>query len=647
MATRFINAVSSTKCYQFVEHSSDKRVIEIFCGMNSNARKHILLTYFQQFNPIYYQQQKKHQISRSANDIAVFSFMDNILHHKANSGSNNLGNLSNELIANIVSFMNMKDRLLSCEQVCNKFYNACQIGIAKTELCITKAFVKNTFDHNLNLSKFINISHLSINFVLCNPLRFNANNKNKMDLELKYYKILNDIIANSPRLKTLEYNLKENSFRSHLGDSNKWNKQYYGNLGHVVSNLPSLAKLNNLNKLIWVEKEFKDICWIQGGGKSIERVHQWLLPQDDITKFIDIFRNIKVLAIPSHFNLESYPLVSQIWNNKKYHKTITDLHINLKDIIIEKDDDNDDDNIVVAAIGHPLNVLNQYENLAKLQLDLPIFTNCIDYYQSLLSMKCWTKHKKRKLRQSKLKDIELNFCIDSYVEKSSTLNIIEKILIYVLKHCTKIINFKCSINNQSSHQFKIKHCSYLNKLNVKSIETLSYQSDDIDIKQFVSELNKIKLTHLKRLTLTIYHKDEDISYYLKDIDLNKLKALRSLRVYISSSFTIKNVIDILKLIKEKDLRKTKIKHIQILHKNKNKLTNMKLCSTESEKICKILTQITTTYPKIKCIELQPIILCEQHLKFLYFWFMKKMDVNQLHKVRKTFFLHLKLYNNMS
>ena len=55
---------------------------------------------------------------------------------------------------------------------------------------------------------------------------------------------------------------------------------------------------------------------------------------------MDIFKNLKSLTIPSHFNLGSYPLVSQIWNNKTYHKKLIHLNINLKDIIIDSDGDN-------------------------------------------------------------------------------------------------------------------------------------------------------------------------------------------------------------------------------------------------------------------------------------------------------------------
>ena len=126
-----------------------------------------------------------------------------------------------------------------------------------------------------------------------------------------------------------------------------------------------------------------------------------------------------------------------------------------------------DDDIVVLAMGHPLTILNKYENLKSLKLVLPIFKDCaVDYYQSLLSMKCWTKHKKNRLKQCKLQDIELNFEIDKHVEKESTLKIIAKIWKYVLNHSTKTINFKCVINNHSEHKLKIKH-SYLYKLNAK------------------------------------------------------------------------------------------------------------------------------------------------------------------------------------
>ena len=151
-----------------------------------------------------------------------------------NRNSKCFSNLSRELIANIIGFMDMKDRLLNCERVCAKLYHACQTGIAKTGLYINKSFVRNALNDNLDISKFMDIKYLRINFVLCNQAI--RTSPDKVGQEAKYYKILNDIILNSPYLKTLEYNLTENAFRSHLGDSDKWNKQYHGNLFDVVSN---------------------------------------------------------------------------------------------------------------------------------------------------------------------------------------------------------------------------------------------------------------------------------------------------------------------------------------------------------------------------------------------------------------------------
>ena len=171
---------------------------------------------------------------------------------------------------------------------------------------------------------------------------------------------------------------------------------------------------------------------------------------------------------------------------------------------------------------------------------------------------------------------------------------------------------------------------------------------------------------MKELTLTICHKNvdnKDLSYCLKHIELNKLKELQSfecichrLQLFLNENgfiqTVIKNVIDFLQFIKEKQLNETKLKHIQLLHmkyrndnyRNRNVFKKLKLSAMESQKICTTLIEINAIYPKIEYIELQPVAICQQELAYLYFWFMEKMSVYQLHKVRTTYFMDLILCN---
>ena len=672
-----INALSASKCNNLISCASDKAITNLFIGsLTARNRKHILLSYFRQFLPVNIDNNQKQAFPKSVDDVDIFTRMGNVIRRKSSIcetkcqiKTSKICKMPLELVANIMSFMNMNDRLLNCERVCNKFYNICQMQQAKSQLIINKSFVRNALNDNIDIYKFKDIEYLCINFVFCNPMKQkNTRYTNNNDLESKYYKILNELISNCPNLKTLKYDLTENAFRSHLGDSTKWNKQYYGNLFHFVSNLPNLYQCTKLEKLIWIEKKYKEINCSPGGGKSANDVHQWLVPHDDVSKFVDIFKHIKSLSIPNHLNLSSYPLVSQIWNNKIYHKNLKYLHINLKDIVNDDNnnnqdddhDDDDDDDDIVRQVSHPLTNFHKYQNLESLQLTLPIFQNCSDYYHAILEK--LNKH------NCKLTDISLDFEIDSYVTNLCTLNIIEEIWNYILEHCTKIANFKCIINNHKndkSKKLKIKH-SYLSKLNTQSIQSLHYKSYDYDVKCFVSSLNKVNFIHLKELTLGMQHNsDRDVSYYLKKLKLSKLKSLQSFKLYLADSSRviaqnnlianiIKNTIEFLEYIKTQKKLSKNLRHIQLIdkrHRNENylstngrkKIKKFKLNQMESQKICKILSEITANHEKIKCIELNPIAIHENQLKYLYFWF-GHLDVTQWYKFRKSYFVDLKLEN---
>merc|ERR1712154_321169 len=157
------------------------------------------------------------------------------------------------------------------------------------------------------------------------------------------------------------------------------------------------------------------------------------------------------------------------------------------------------------------------------------------------------------------------------------------------------------------------------------------------------------------------------------VKLRKLNALQSFKLIYTESckfnffdvgFTqcvIQNVIAFLQYIENQKKLGSDLQHIQILHEtdrdrnyfpmtsHRSLVNKMKVNDVlESEKICKSLTSINSKHPNIKIIELYPVGIREEHLKFLRFWFSHpfgEMTAFQWRQKKKAYFIDLKITNN--
>ena len=550
----------------------------------------------------------------------------------------------------------MKDRLLVCERASTKMYDVCQLKQAKHHMVISKVFVKHAINDQMDMNKFRNIRHLSINFVLCNPAY--KRKLSKVDLEKKYYAILNKIMAASPKLNTIEYDLTESSFRSHFERSDKWNKQYEGSLFDFASNL-STKYLKRIYKLIWTEKEMKDIQWIPGGGKSIECAHRWLLHQSNISPFIKMFENVKSLTIPNHLNLSSYPMVSQIWSNRHYYEHLEHLHIDLSQIVMDAaGDDNDDD--IVTEIGHPLTMLHRFKALRSVYLKLPIFRGCTLYYDALLATNQHTNAQKNVL----LTDVHFDFCIDSDIRDGQTVSVIDFVWSHIVNRvCPNLKRLECRIQNQSNKLFASTH-SYISKLNCKRIESIVYESDASDFKSNIVPMLKCRIWHnLKELKLNVnaMRSDNDEHGCWEQLNLSSFECLQSFAIEYTESCgfdqnvgfygtVTQNILHFLEfMIRQKnvclDLRRLSLFH----QANRKKryaphIRGLSVSESDSERICKLLTKINTKHKGIEFIDLCPVVIRRKQLKYLNFW--TKINVIEWHQVKKAYFVDLNIRNKL-
>eukprot|EP01083_Nonionella_stella_P023155 64009_1 len=689
-----VNSVNAVKFKNCIRFSSDENILKVFSSLDPGSRKHILMSYFSSFKPNLY------KYDESSQDKTIFDRFGQILEHqrmlqntiiKTEDEPSQICTLSSELFANIISFVNMKDRLLICERISTTLYDICQRPEAQSELIITKSFVKNALYDQIDLRKFHHITRLCIDFVFCNP-SYNYYRRNRHpfdgDLQLKYYTVLNEIVSNSvSTLKTIEYNLSANSFRSFLGDMHQWNRQYDGSFLDFLSNLGKIHNkssnlFHNVQTVIWMEKERTIIRGLPGGGKNItDRKHDWLTHTDDGLQFVKYFKNIKSLRIPNHFNLSSYPLVSQIWCNPHYLQHLQHLHVNLKDIVLDEEDEQDDDH-VVTEIGHPLVMLPKFEQLQSLHLVLPVCEESTDYYHALLET---LSHDG--FRCGLVTDVAIEFEIDSYVKNARTLRVMDTVWDYIVAHCPNIRHFKCVVNNHSSVRLKKAKHRYISRLNETCIESIYYESEALDIvRNMLPWLGRLNACNLKQLTLhfnaydSVDDGNRDLGEGLKVLQLDKFECLQSFECIYGNECTfkkgqfighvMKHVIGFLQYIDSQAALSPTLSYVLLEHKAYRKnarkkgygygsffkcyVDHLSIHQEESLQITKLLTRITTKHEQIKTLELLPIGIRHDELQFLDFWYNgadkkqrhlnSELNVIPWHKIKKSYFVDLKLHH---
>eukprot|EP01084_Bolivina_argentea_P139434 245287_1 len=421
------DALSSAAVVNGIKSCSKQEIVSLLSSMGCVDLQYILFTFlkYNQENLISrlitaYFAFPKEQDTKCANQIEQYFATINTNNFSSNENEDCkfIEMIPSAIGAYIISFCDMKDKLLSYSLISKVFYKYCKIPMASEHLIIDHQFVKALFNGTINHKQYTNIKSIDIKYVFADP---HATTNINHGFEQIYYENIAKILLKSPELHTINYCLKYRRFKQNL-QSKCTGDPYTGKIGHLFEWLNAVRqRTHNINpfqsvtKFIWTPSQASYHNWFNHSHKNLSGLFLVHFPrlQSLIIPKIKILKNGQWAWTHSHGgdNHVEWCLFKEPW----FYNQLQHIDINmipqftgvqtrfgtLQHLNIE---------------NHPLCYFNRFSKLKSLKLKLPLFQGCYDYYKRMLD-------RQFNVYCIQMEDLSIEFEETSVVEFSGRSNI--------------------------------------------------------------------------------------------------------------------------------------------------------------------------------------------------------------------------------
>eukprot|EP01083_Nonionella_stella_P098040 275605_1 len=521
---------------------------------------------------------------------------------EVHQSSDLLTTLPPTLTSYIISYCTMYERV-KMKSICKEFYDCCRPSMSKSHLMIDKTFVKAIANKTMQYDEYFNahLNTIDVAYVFAD-----SKWSKYPQFESTYYRAIARIIHKAHAIKRIRYNLKYGHFVSSFNDK-------YLNNGVPWGNVFRSSVLSWATNVFAASVDFRPFHSVQE-LKIIDREF-WSL-SFNVEEFHRLFPNINSLIIdrPTHSTAHQHQFWA-LFSLKFYASKLQHLDIDLTAVL----------GPAVNNDNYPLWSLPRFKSLKTLKIKMWIKPDETEYYQQMMQKHGITNV--TSLRCTSLESLDLSFKTGRTMVVLDTIHALCQYLLDMAPNVTSFtLNQRQMMFQVISLKYLIGRSDRLKSLHMTNMESLNFNLRMLSLKQLRVTQHSgntfgVAVHKSPNFTFQSFPRLESFYFKNENTQINQVNhEIIEFLQYLLEHKSMLNHLQHVSFICMDNIRQMKTNKEKNFKTRTKKMKGDMSCDYKtSEKICKLIVDLSSYIPNITLIEIRPVILHKKHYQYLDFW----------------------------